>query len=325
MEEESKKEQNSTYELYFVGFVFWLSNIINKCTFCFKDIYEENECIRNTVDCTVYITEYSCKQCSTKREEPMEKTWISTNCIHRYNKTLVEDYLMLNNIGKITFYDFFTGHIKKKTDVIILKGEFSNKNIYARESYYICLKHLNLLPFYEEPIDSNDSDDSYSDLQNSFLLEKVRSYSPSLITNREKNVLQEKHVTFIEDITETETYKRPSLTIINNNIILDKICKKKLKPNFSSIRFLSVTYTNKEQTYSITLNVDKEWLVVGNEILGSTHVLRMLEYQNEPFVFNMDYVLDIIDSNINIFQIRKHQYLKIGENNYTIEEDEELD
>jgi hypothetical protein len=39
----------------------------------------------------------------------------------------------------------------------------------------------------------------------------------------------------------------------------------------------------------------------------------------------MDYVVDIIDSNINIFQIRKNQYLKIGENNYTIEESEELD
>ena len=324
MEEESKEEHNSTYELYFVGFVFWLSNIINKCTFCFKDIYQENECIRNTVDCTVYITEYSCKQCSTKREEPMEKTWISTNCIHRYNKTLVEDYLMLNNIGKITFYDFFTGHIKKKTDLIILKGEFSNKNIYARESYYICLKHLNLLPFYEDPIDSTDSDDSYSDLQSSFLFEKVRSYSPSLITNREKNVLQEKHVTFIEDITEREKYKRPSLTMMNNNIILDKICKKKLKPIFSTIRFLSVTYTNKEQTYSITLNVDKEWLVVGNEILGSTHVLRMLEYQNEPFVFNMDYVLDIIDSNINIFHLKSNEYLKMEKEGYIIDRLDEI-
>jgi len=321
MEEQSNVEHNSTCELYFVGFVFWLSNIINKCTFCFKEIYEENECIRNSVDCTLYISEYTCKQCSTKREEPMEKTWISTNCIDTYKKTLVEDYLMLNNIGKITFYDFFTGHKKKKTDLIILKGEFSNKNIYTRESYYICLKHLNLSPFYEDPTDSTDSEDSYSDLQNSFLFEKVTSYSPTLITNREKNEIQDKNVIFVEDIIDTEIqkYKRASFTQMNN-IILDKICKKELKPIFSSIRFLSVTYTNKDQTHSITLNVDKEWLVVGNEILGSTHVLRMLEYQNEHFVFNMDYILDVIDSNINIFQIRNNQYLKIGENNYTIEE-----
>ena len=96
MEEQPKEEDNSTLELYFVGFVFWLSNIINKCTFCFKEIYEENELVRNAIDCTVYISEYTCKQCSTKREEPMEKTWISTNHIHRYNETLVEEYLFLN-------------------------------------------------------------------------------------------------------------------------------------------------------------------------------------------------------------------------------------
>jgi hypothetical protein len=138
-------------------------------------------------------------------------------------------------------------------------------------------------------------------------------------TRSEKNELQEKHVTFIEDITETQKYKRPSLTMINNNIILDKICKKKLKPIFSSIRFLSVTYTNKEQTYSITLNVYKECLVVGNEILGYTHVLRMLEYQNEPFVFKMDYFLDIIDSNINIFHLKSNEYLKMEKEGYIVE------
>ena len=99
--DEQKKDY--TLELYFAGFIFWLSGIINKCYFCCKDIYQENECIRNTVDCTVYISEYTCKQCSTKREEPMEKTWISTNCIDTYKKTLVEEYLILNNIGKITF------------------------------------------------------------------------------------------------------------------------------------------------------------------------------------------------------------------------------
>jgi hypothetical protein len=330
MEEQPNEEHNSTLELYFVGFVFWLSNIINKCTFCFKEIYEENELVRNAIDCTVYISEYTCKQCSTKREEPMERTWLSTNYIHRYNETLVEDYLFLNNNGKNSYYDCFKGCKKKKTDLIIIKGEFSNKNIYNRESYYICLKYLNLLPFYEyltdikNSSDSDSSDDSQIDLQNISLLEKVTSFSPILI-NEEKteNIesIQNKIVRFHET---TRKNKRPSLTRINS-IILDKICKKELKPVFSNIRFLSITYTNKHKTYPITLNVDKEWLVVGNEILGRTHILRMLEYQNEPFDFSMDYVVDIIDSNINIFQIRKNQYLKIGENNYTIEESEELD
>ena len=87
---------------------------------------------------------------------------------------------------------------------------------------------------------------------------------------------------------------------------------------FSSIRFLSVTYKNVDGV-CIHLGIDKEWLVVGNEILGYIHVLRMLEHQNEPFVFNMDYVLEIIDSNINVFELNKNQYLKIEKDRYLVE------
>ena len=85
----------------------------------------------------------------------------------------------------------------------------------------------------------------------------------------------------------------------------------------SSVHFLSITYTNGNDR-PVILVKNKEWLVVGNEILGPIHVLRMLEYQNEPFTFSMDYVLDIIDTDINIFQLRSNQYLKINTDGYII-------
>lgn len=88
---------------------------------------------------------------------------------------------------------------------------------------------------------------------------------------------------------------------------------------YSSIRFLSITYTN-ENSNPVTLVVDKEWMTIGNELLGCIHVLRMLEHQNEPFHFSLDYVLKIIDSDINVFELRRHQYLKVQKDGYHIEE-----
>jgi hypothetical protein len=110
------------------------------------------------------------------------------------------------------------------------------------------------------------------------------------------------------------------ITRINYNV-LKNIYKKNYKPNFSNVSFLSVTYFHKNDV-PIVLNIDKEWLVVGNEILGSTHVLRLLEYQSEPFTFSMNYVLDIIDSNINFLKLNSHQILKIDCENYYVKTDE---
>lgn len=205
--------------------IFCLSGLINKCS----EIYEDSECVRDVVDTTNYICDYSCRVCSGKREEPMEKTWISTNSIDLSSNIFIENCIILDNFEISQFHEYFSGCKPKNTDLVILKS------IDKRESYYLCTKSF-----------------KYYQLE------------------------------------------------------------------FSSIRFLSVTYKNADGV-CIPLGIDKEWLVVGNEILGYIHVLRMLEHQNEPFVFNMDYVLEIIDSNINVFELKKNQYLKIEKEGYLVE------
>jgi hypothetical protein len=134
MENQNQNEnQNNDYtlEIYFAGFVFWLSNIMNKIYFCSKQIYEENEWVRNGVDSTVYITEYTCKQCSNKKEEPMEKTWICKNYFNKYNYELNEEYYILNEFSLNKYFDFLDYKVKK-TDLIIIKGEFS-KGLFHKE------------------------------------------------------------------------------------------------------------------------------------------------------------------------------------------------
>ena len=95
-------------ELCVIGWIFWLSNIINRCSSCCTSIYENNDCIRDTVDCTTFITEYSCKACSGKREEPMEKTWISTNYMDPFSNELVDNYIVLDEFEISQFHDYFS-------------------------------------------------------------------------------------------------------------------------------------------------------------------------------------------------------------------------
>jgi len=84
-------------------------------------------------------------------------------------------------------------------------------------------------------------------------------------------------------------------------------------PTLSDIRFLSIEYTHPEMAESIQLVLEKEWCMVGNEVLGKIHILRMLEYQvfNSQYIFDDRYILKIIDSNIHILEIGSRQQIRL--------------
>jgi len=230
--EPSEPVEPNRIEMCFIEWVFWLSNIINRCTDCLEEIYDDHDCIRDTIDATTYITKYTCRLCSCNKEEPMEKTWISITSMDVSNQ-LIEKYDILEKFEISQIHDYFLESDLEQYQLIILK----DYNNVIRESYYICSRPQKLVSYF--------------------------------------------------------------------NIQL------------SSVHFLSVTYTNREDT-PVTLAINKEWLIVGNEILGPVHVLRMLEYQDQPFTFSMDYVLDIIDSDIEIFQLKSNAFLKIEKDGYVI-------
>ena len=331
-----ENENDYTLELYFAGVIFWLSGIINKCYFCCKDIYEENECLRDTVDTTTYLTEYACKKCSYKKEEPMESLWISTNVIDNQCNELNEKYYTFEYFTISQYYDFLFDYKIKNNHLIIIKGSYID-NHFKKEHFYICLKYFNLLSFYQNPYYFNDSNKCIE--YNEYSFTKFGDVNQCTIS--EMNDLENKSNTFKDNIQpffrENSTYEESIensvesdeifledkplfITRINYNV-LKNIYMKNYKPNYSNVRFLSVTYFHNDDV-PIVLNIDKEWLVVGNEILGSTHVLRLLEYQSEPFTFSMNYVLDIIDSNINFLKLNSYQILKIDCENYYVKTDE---
>lgn len=229
--------------IYGVTCLFWWSKIIDKIIYFFQDIYNENDCIKDVVDCTTYYTTYTYNTMTNCKCEPFATTWISSCIVGSKNDSykFFDTYTVLETFNVERLHSYFITFLNnkqslEKNELVILKG-YDEMN---ERKFYICRQPANKIhPEY--------------------------------------------------------------------------------KLNYSSFHFLSVNYKHPQQSESISLPIGKEWCVVGNEILGYTHILRMLNYQNCSYVFNMDYVVEVIDTNIKVFELHSDEFLRIGEDSYSLE------
>jgi len=82
--------------------------------------------------------------------------------------------------------------------------------------------------------------------------------------------------------------------------------------------FLSIEYSHPDLADNIPIELSASTYIEGNEILSKQFVRRYLEYQSEPFIFDDNYKLTIMDSKIKIFELTSNQYVTIGKSGYEI-------
>jgi len=80
--------------------------------------------------------------------------------------------------------------------------------------------------------------------------------------------------------------------------------------------FLSVEYTHPKMSNKIVIDLDPALYLVGNEVFSSGFVQRCLEYQTETYIFDDDYILEIMDSKIKFFTLKNNEYIVIGLTDY---------
>lgn len=88
--------------------------------------------------------------------------------------------------------------------------------------------------------------------------------------------------------------------------------------NPSTVKFLSIVYTHPQLEHAIYIDIPKNARIRGNEILSATFILRYLEYQSMPYIFDLGYTLNIIDNRVNQFQLKYNQYIILQEDGYII-------
>jgi hypothetical protein len=82
--------------------------------------------------------------------------------------------------------------------------------------------------------------------------------------------------------------------------------------------FLSVEYFHPKMIKSVVLNIPRNYYMNNNVLFNPAFVLRCLEYQTQPYLFDMNYTLSIMDSNIDTITLGSTQYILIKENGYEI-------
>jgi hypothetical protein len=88
----------------------------------------------------------------------------------------------------------------------------------------------------------------------------------------------------------------------------------------STVRFLSVEYTVPHSTSGVSLKIPVEMCMQGNELFSHAFVRRLLEYQSEPFEFDFNYRLKVMDGEVNEFELNNTQYIVLGESDYEVKE-----
>jgi hypothetical protein len=84
----------------------------------------------------------------------------------------------------------------------------------------------------------------------------------------------------------------------------------------SKVAFLSVSVSINQKKYNV--DMDKKWMYVNNHLFSKTFLKRYFDYHNIKVRFTNDYVVNLMDNNIHMFQLKPGEYIQLNANDYTM-------
>jgi hypothetical protein len=83
-------------------------------------------------------------------------------------------------------------------------------------------------------------------------------------------------------------------------------------------QFLSIEYTHPHMKSGIVIDIPDNMYCNTSCILSPAFIQRYLSHQDKLYFFDMNYVLKLMDTNINSFTMKSNQYIKLTERSYSI-------
>jgi len=83
-------------------------------------------------------------------------------------------------------------------------------------------------------------------------------------------------------------------------------------------QFLSVEYTHPHMKSGIVINIPDNMYCNTSCLLTPVFIQRYLAHQDKLYFFDMNYVVKIMDTNINTFTLQSNQYIKLIGRSYTV-------
>ena len=82
--------------------------------------------------------------------------------------------------------------------------------------------------------------------------------------------------------------------------------------------FLTIEYSHPKMQKTIPIDINKGYFSDNNQILSPLFIKRYLEYQGQPYYFDLDYKINIMDKNINTVELYSNDYVELREKGYNI-------
>jgi hypothetical protein len=222
---------------------------------------------------------------------------ISTNAKQLYNSSdVVRVYTDTFNDQMFTFTSLISSHCLEAPyshwTVCYKNGEYGETRVNADAIFY----NLSDIPTIE------NISNSYKNVSKLISPSILKNEVDSLILTHVRNRFVDSFVSRIIDNKSTD------------NDEVNDICSLDKTRNF----FLNINYSHPDMIESITIDLDKRFLIKGNELFSPCFILRLLNYQSKPFEFDNKYVLKLLDSSINNIELKYNQYIQLGSEDYKV-------
>jgi hypothetical protein len=106
--------------------------------------------------------------------------------------------------------------------------------------------------------------------------------------------------------------------LVLTRVIMDGRGELHLTKTKTPKHFLSIEYSHPAMEDKVPIELNSSIYIEGNEILSKQFIRRYLEYQSEPFVFDDNYKLILMDSKIKMLELNSGQYVTIIKTGYDI-------
>lgn len=232
---------------------------------------------------------------------------ILLNIVFTYSKFIV----LVDNYKKTVFNQY-----------PILK-KWEEKSIKILNILYSKYQNKKSEPFYDNWI-SISKMIVYDDVMNSLYFKynieeeyKIIKYENPEFYDSNSLIIEMNENTNIKECLIISKYNNKYNCFVQNKLSL-KYCE--IRKETCKNPFLSIEYRHKMMKNPISINLDKGYFLVGNEILSKSFILRYLEYNTEKTYYDSDYEIHIIDNNINNVILKSTEYILLEKNNYFVKQ-----
>lgn len=245
----------------------------------------------------------------------------------------------INNIGILTLYSTMVEWGKSKIRQLYFEYPLVEENMNKIMYYFSYAKSI-CFHYRIEPIEENwitttmltKKQSSDADIYNFKYYESYVKLIPSLLYNyrvvsrqyQESCSLSLDYLNSTQesnDILEMLTilkYENQYITHSCSPAMPTEVKHLRLPVEYSNVSFLSIVYSHPSMVDKIVLELDNKYYITNNCLFTPLFTKRLLEYNSSPYFFDMDYTLDFMDDDLNVFSLTSGQYIQLNEKGYVI-------